>query len=632
MRIAIPENLDCADPAIYFGVINLSFTAHMDGREIFRFGRPEAGPAGFAGRPYQMISLPPEPNQASASSGVRWFTLRIWSGFRNIGLDGGPPILGCRSTLEKNILREDITRFMIGVIALAAGIGGFVLYLRMQRETVYIAFAFLCTIVGLYLIANRAMRLQHLLIPDPLLWYYIEHVSLYFIPTSLSYFFQKIADDSWPVRIITAAFTTMTLVFVLANYFIIPAYATFGIFMYVLLIESVGYIYVVPHSLRHGPPEVRLAVLGMVLFLLPGIMDVTWALGIFQWWPGPMAPYGFFLLLLSMGVTVWRRYIRIQDDLNVAHQALQVYAQNLESLVDQRTSELQHTLDEVSRLKEQQDGDYLLISRVLDPMTRATIAGELVRVESLVNQHKRFEFRGMAGELGGDLCMAEQITLGRETYVAWINADAMGKSVQGASGAIVMAVAFRAFLHLSADGQIPLNAREPVEWILRLAEELQRVFRPFEGRMMVSLMLGLMNETTGEMCVINAGHPPAVLLRAGVGTYILEQTIEPIGSEEDVYDQQPGESAKEHPPVAYLPESAIAHFTLQPGDILIAGSDGRDDLRRKQSDGRNLVQHNPERFLEIVQSSGGDLERIARELETSGQLIDDLSLLRLAYR
>ncbi len=625
------------EPAIYFGVVNLSFIAYLDGREIYRFGEIEKGPEGFAGRPFHLVSLPDASESAGASEGKsrqRWLTLRIWSDFRNVGIDGGAPKLGCRADLQQNIVRKDMGILLIGVMAMAAGIAGLIIFVRTRFELVYLAFALLSCNVGIYMIGNRSMRLPTLLLDEPMLWYYAEHYSLYCLPVTLVYFFQKIAADSWPTRLVASSLTIMAAAFTICSLVWMPAYRLYGAFLYGMLAHAGAFIVMVPHALIKGPPEVRVIVAGILLFFMPGIGDIFWALGYIPGWPGALAPYGFLLLLLGMSVAVWQRYVRIQDDLHAAHQALEVYAKHLESIVEQRTSELQSSLDEVSRLKEQQDGDYLLISRVLGPMTSTTIDGEVIRVDSLVAQHKRFEFRGMAGELGGDLCMAQPVLLDGENYVAFMNADAMGKSVQGASGAIVLAVAFRAFLHLSADGQIPISGRPPVEWLLRLVEELQRVFRPFEGRMMVSLMMGVLHERTGRVYAINAGHPPAVLLRAGEARYVLEQSHDAIGSGTDDELSASGDdrdTPANHPPIAFSPESAIIEMQLLSGDTLLAGSDGRDDLRLK-SKGRELIESDPARFLKIVAQCRGDLRCIATQLHAAGEQTDDLSLLRLSYR
>ena len=631
LRVTVPDDPQCRDPAVYFGVINLSFVAYFNGDEVYRFGDPDAGPAGFAGRPYHIIPIPATPEAVAPGATARpdRLTLRIWSDFRNIGIDGGPPQAGCYSDLQRRIVREDMFRFGIGVLAVLIGLAGCLMYLRQRAsETVYLAFALFCCNVGISMISNRTLRLQHLLLPEPLFWLYCEHFALYSLPAAFGFYFQQIAVNSRSARALALVQAAMAAIFVTMSLFGVPVVHSFGSFLYLSLIPAAGYLYVIPITWRRGPPEVRIVVAGLAASFAPGLADALWAVGLIPWWPGPLAPYGFFLMLALMGVGVWRRYKRIQVDLTTAHARLREYALNLEQQVEARTIELSRSLQQVSALKEQQDGDYLLIARVLGPMTRAVLRSELIHVDSLVRQYKRFEYRKLTGELGGDLCMAGQVFLGGETYLAWLNADAMGKSVQGASGAIVLAVAFRAFLNWSADGRSSDVTPTPAEWVLRFIEELRRIFRPFEGRMLASLAVGLLHETSGNMHCVNAGHPRPVLLRAGRAEYVLPPGIDPIGAQEIPPDQKP-----ESVSVATLTGPVVNEFTLRPGDIFIAGSDGRDDLRREHATGPpTTIDHDESRFLNIVEETHGNLEAIARKLMTTGQFTDDLSLLRLAYR
>ncbi len=641
-RVALPALPACPEPVLYLSVVNVSFRAFLDGRPIYAFGDIERGRAGFAGRPFHIIPLPlhtaggPTPGGApAAQAGPRWFTVEVWSDFRDIGVAEGDNLLGCRAEMLQSIVRRDMSRFMIGVIALALGCGSLFLFARRRSESVYLAFALLCLAVGAYFIANRTLRLQHILWPDAILWYRLEHISQYCLVPALSFFYRQVAPDSQPLRITAIVAALIALCFMLINLVWLPAYVTFGAHLYVMLALAVLWgLYLFPHTLRHGPPETRVAAIGTLIFFLVGFGDLLWALGFAPWWPGQLAPYGFFVLLVATGATVFQRYLRIRADLRVAHGKLQAYAQGLEEQVADRTAELRRTLAEVSQLKEQQDGDYLLISRMLSPMIRARVARGSLQVDYLVSQHKTFEFRGMGGELGGDLCIAEPIRVGDEPYVVWLNADAMGKSVQGAGGALVLAVAFRAFLHLSADGQAPLRGRAPAEWLLRLTEELQRVFRPFEGRMLVTLIVGLVHETSGQVYAINAGHPAAVLLRDGRASPVFEARMEAIGAPDAAPASAPeyAATASDQPPPAFVPESAVAELRLRPDDRLIAGSDGRDDLRQRHGAGLRMVDNDPARFLRIVEAERGDLDRIAEKLRAAGELVDDLSLLRLSLR
>lgn len=632
LRVALSEMPPCEDPAVYLGVVNLSFSAYLDGREIYRFGDPDLGPDGFAGRPFHLISLPTASAVSrSARSGdqldSRWLTLRIWSGFRNIGIDGDGPFLVCRSQFQQEIVREDMGRFLVGVISLVAFFISLLMYFRARSETVYLAFALQCLALGLYLVSHRELRLQHMLWAEPLIWYTLENFSLYGIAPSVAFFYREMVPESRPIRILTLVALLTASAFALANIFWLPGYVLFGPNLYVLLAFCVfGALYLVPDSLKRGPPELRIALWGGGLYLVTGTLDILGGLGYLPIVSGLTSPFGFFVLLLSTGLTVWHRYLRTRADLVVAHEQLREHSQNLEELVKRRTVELSQTLAAVSKLKNEQDADYLLVSRVLGPMIGARITSGNVKVESLVRQHKQFKFGGLAGQVGGDVCMAESITLAGESYVVWINADAMGKSTQGATGALVLAVSFRSFLlHQSADESNAPRARTPATWLIRLVEEIERAFRSFEGRMTVSFVLGLVHAKSGTVHAINAGHPAPLLLRAGEARRVFEPVRDSIGvPTSDLLSDFPASA----PPGRGLPgvPATTNGLTLEAGDILIAGSDGCYDLRLLQND------RTPMSYVEIVQVTGGDLERIRELLRAAGEPVDDLSLLRLDFR
>ena len=52
-----------------------------------------------------------------------------------------------------------------------------------------------------------------------------------------------------------------------------------------------------------------------------------------------------------------------------------------------------------------------------------------------IRQYKTFQFKMRDEEIGGDLCILHKISLCGREHAVFLNADAMGKSIQGADGA-----------------------------------------------------------------------------------------------------------------------------------------------------------------------------------------------------
>ena len=301
--------------------------------------------------------------------------------------------------------------------------------------------------------------------------------------------------------------------------------------------------------------------------------------------------------------------------IRAAKARLQEYADQLEEKVEARTAELKNTLSQVQALKQQQDGDYFLTSLLIKPLNSNRARSETVRTDFLINQKKKFEFRNRQSEIGGDLCMVHQVELKGSPYTVFLNADAMGKSMQGAGGALVLGSVFESIVTRT---QMSSDARDvyPERWLKNTFIELHKIFESFEGSMLISVVFGLVDERNGLMYYINAEHPFSVVFRDGKARFI----------EEELVFRKLGTTGMEG--MIHIPT-----FQLEPGDVLIAGSDGRDDivLGVHEDTGERIINEDEDKFLTIVEEANGDLERIVELLISEGEISDDLSLLSIRY-
>lgn len=263
-------------------------------------------------------------------------------------------------------------------------------------------------------------------------------------------------------------------------------------------------------------------------------------------------------------------------------------------------------LEEVQMLKQQQDLDYYLTANLLIPLSQ--VAGtRTIAVESFVRQKKRFPFKRWICEIGGDLNVATPIVIGGERYLFFCNADAMGKSIQGAGGALVLASALRTLLERPAD---PRHVAE--QWLSRAYTELDRVFRNFDGSMYITFVIGLLHENSGWTYWLNGEHPPPVLVHAGGAELIRGTSMHKLGFRLGAR------------PVA------VNMLRLQPGDALVLGSDGRDDILQ-YSGGVQVMNDDELKFVESLKIAGPTLESVYSALRERGGITDDLSLLRIDF-
>lgn len=278
-----------------------------------------------------------------------------------------------------------------------------------------------------------------------------------------------------------------------------------------------------------------------------------------------------------------------------------------------KSAELQEQIHTVNKLKEQQDGDYFLTANLIKPLIRNNVQGGALNIEFYLDQHKKFHFRHWSSEIGGDYLYADKLELADGPAICFINGDAMGKSIQGAGGALVLGTAFRSLITRT---QMQSEAPYPEQWLKSAFIELQNVFVTFDGTMLISAFLGLIHEESGLLYFINAEHPRPVIWRESSASFLQERTLfRKIGI------------------LAAEEQLTIDTYLLKSDDVLLLGSDGRDDIDLGGGPGGGRkINEREELFLQSVTASRADLVELVKELQRQGRLIDDLSLMRLGYR
>ncbi len=288
-----------------------------------------------------------------------------------------------------------------------------------------------------------------------------------------------------------------------------------------------------------------------------------------------------------------------------------------EDITDLKQTELKLSdmLYKVQELKKSQDGDYFLTSLLLEQLSGNCAKSDYFEIRTLVVQKKRFAFRKWIKEIGGDICYTQNISLRGVPYILFLNADAMGKSIQGAGGALVLGAVLQSIIHRTKFSSFE-QSMYPEQWIQDAYTELQRVFESFSGTMLVSIVLGIIDEKTGMIYYINAEHPWTVLLREGKASFIEEQLLlRKLGIDPD-----------------YSEPLKIKTFRMDKKDMILIGSDGRDDFLILDGQGGSSINEDERYFLSLVEESGGDIDRIHHMITSMGELTDDLSLMSIACK
>ncbi|MDX1958658.1 MAG: SpoIIE family protein phosphatase [Leptospiraceae bacterium] len=300
-----------------------------------------------------------------------------------------------------------------------------------------------------------------------------------------------------------------------------------------------------------------------------------------------------------------------------ARAELQNYAETLEEKVKARTKEVEEKMTEVEALKNQQDGDYYLTSLLAKPLFMNANKSELVKTEFFIRQKKHFQFRNKEVELGGDICVSGNLRFGNKDffkrYTFAMNGDAMGKSMQGAGGSLVMGVVINSILARSARNNWVLDST-PEKWLTDVYYEINRIFKSFNGSMVISCIAMLINDETGETHYFNAEHPFCVLYRDGVASF-LESTLmlRKLGLDSEIPFQ-------------------VFKTKLIPGDVMILASDGRDDLDLTPNEPVRTINEDETLFLRNVEKGEGQINGIFQNILNVGHITDDFSIIRIGYR
>lgn len=317
--------------------------------------------------------------------------------------------------------------------------------------------------------------------------------------------------------------------------------------------------------------------------------------------------FTLFALIVGTAAILSNRFLDLYEtveDLNV----------NLEKKVEKRTKELKSSLHEIRLLKEHQDGDYFLTTLIFKPLAFNGAKIKNVFISFFLKQKKEFVFRNRKYEIGGDLCVTDTIQLYNKEFTVFINGDAMGKSIQGAGGSIVLGVVFKSILSRTKLFYINQNVF-PEQWLKMTFIELQNIFESFDGSMMLSVVMGLIDNDNGMMYFINAEHPWTVLYRDKVASFI----------ENDLSLHKLGITELKN-------KIRIQTFHLEDEDIILIGSDGRDDILIQNEQNSRLINEDENLFLKMVERGKGELNLIYEQIKEQGELTDDLSLLRIEYK
>ena len=620
------------------GIVSDAAKFFVNGQELRLDDRPNTIPDSYDRD--RLLLLPND------ISGIVELEIQLQPFFEHeFGLISGNPIIDSFHKLKANQTLTQIYLFLLPVLFLALAL--YYLLLAVLQESfpnerfAAITLSFFLIVMSLYLLHRSDLKYQlHYSLLD---LKRVEYICLMLLLPCLSYFFyflfshldQKTVKSKIELLLIVVVNSILVLsaiwIFTSSD---IKAWDHFNITIVHRILWPILFVWmarrlIVYYRLRMS----KYLIIGTMIAILSTVVDIFSHQG---WIHLPsIAPVSLIAFVLSLSLS------KIDQSSQIRRKLADLNS-DLENRVIDRTQELNHTLTEVQSLKEQQDGDYYLTSLILKPLTIQTNNGKNKSVawSSLIKQKKDFQFRNRFAAIGGDINIVAPIKLRNREYLTFMNADAMGKSIQGAGGAVVLGTVFRACINRT-ERQTDIKSLYPEEWLRSCYDELQSAFVSFDGSMMASAIIGLFDLQAGCLYHWNAEHPALVLYRRGQA-----RLIEAGGLLRRLGAPLPDQVLK----INVLP--------LEKGDRIYVGTDGRDDIKienqysRRKTDMIRIINDDPMRFVNSIErienrndknlgsnsnidqqqsESSFDLQIVLTELTQKADLTDDIALLRFEY-
>ncbi len=504
-----------------------------------------------------------------------------------------------------HIVTERVSLMLLFLYAFV-GFYHLLLFVKRKSEKYNFFFAMFCITLAVY-IYTRSTTIYELNI-SPMLITRIEYIVLFHVSASAIGFFEIFLKDRLSLigKIIFVFSEILSILMIFVSRpiaaFVLQAWQISALLVLIYL----SYLMISSIVKKHQDSK-RLS-FGFLLLVVFALWDLIGATALFSNIKNfGLVRYGFFTFVIGIAFVLANRFLRV-------HNEVEELNENLEKKVEDRTRELQKSLTEVRELKLQQDGDYFLTSLLIKPLMINQAQSNKVKIDFYIKQKKTFEFKNKTYQIGGDMCIANNIKLRGKNYCVFINGDAMGKSIQGAGGALVLGVVFRSIIERTKIFK-PNMELFPEQWIKICFIELQNVFVSFDGSMLVSIVMGLIEEENGAMYFLNAEHPWTVLYRDKKASFL----------ENQLYLHKVGMLGLDG-------NLKVNVFQMLNEDSIIIGSDGRDDIMLgMDTDGQRNINEDGENFLKHVEDGSGELEGITKSILKMGEFTDDYTLIKVQF-
>jgi len=346
LRITLPEVTE-REAAIFLPRVFFNLEVFLNADKLYAFGKMESDRKNrFSAFVPHKILLPP-------GFAGKTLLLRIFTEIPAMNGVQGKIMLGSRDALSGHIIKENLGHILIG--AFLTIIGFLVLIVCLIRITLRpwaaISFAFFSLFIGLtFFSMNPAVGL---LLPAPVLWYYMLFLGFLFFPPAVLAFVDQIFGPGYKkfIRRLWQLHLLIALIALPLEFFDIRSIA--------LLTDQMRYLWTVDclvilgagiFNFAKGKFEARIFTIGSGFFSLFAIIDI-FGQGRHD---VALMPTGTFLFVGFLGYILFYRFTENSRSLKLyakkleeksqsleeAKRQLEEYSRDLESKVEERTREV----------------------------------------------------------------------------------------------------------------------------------------------------------------------------------------------------------------------------------------------------------------------------------------------------
>ncbi len=268
IRTRLPDE-EIHSPAMHIGGPRQIIQVYLNSRQIFEFGDFTKNHGNhFMGWRQLLIGLP-----SDYQNGILCF--RIWSGHSLIGLS--PPFkLGPAGLIMNRLFLKNADEMIFATLCLFFGLTLIALYFYFQRNRLFLGLALFLTSVALFTGSN-SLYLQTV-INAPRAFFILDIFSLLTMPVGALILIQHLVIEKFKTAL--RCMWQLHLIYLIVSFFItfFMEYRfidwTYHCFFAILSLNMIISLVLILLSLRKGGPEVRMFLVGMILFFIFAALEI----------------------------------------------------------------------------------------------------------------------------------------------------------------------------------------------------------------------------------------------------------------------------------------------------------------------------------------------------------------------